>query len=435
MLLMHLGIKFTQIICEKEDDIEIITNEKRRIFVQQTSKDDFRRPFAQLNDKVVKSVVNFYRHYLKYSSIQEFWFVSDCGIRGMGSNTTMMFNEIFKNHTTLRTKVSKQLGKSIADDVFRDFMRTIEAKIIDFDRVRTEIITRLNSRYKHLTIEQVQEIHHKVHQRAKNLCTKGDTSREEFDKAFEPHFPRRKNDIATLPRSITKEQLDLEINSMTKAFEPQLKDLDVLVTGCGFTLLNKDHFKNHKSPDNSFELWKRGFPFDLASIKLGLQYTRPVVYEIIQQLNSASRLLVLAEMGYGKTTILMELICHYHGLGFTTLYNLDGSEIKNIDQIVTILEHLLKEEREIFLAIDNVHDERTVPIFRLMECLEPYVNSKRVKVIMAARIPEFNFFVEENLNKVDESNRIPLLKFQTKRNAIFQLGHLEPIPIMSSCKQ
>ena len=80
---------------------------------------------------------------------------------------------------------------------------------------------------------------------------------------------------------------DLMATQIIKSLEA---DADYLL-GTGFTLLENDYFAYHKSPENSMDLWQNGFQFDLSSIKSGLQYTRLVVHEIIEKLDSVNTLL------------------------------------------------------------------------------------------------------------------------------------------------
>ena len=85
MVEMHLDGEIVEITCEGGDDAQFLTNDEKCIFIQLTSKDDFRKPFPLMDDKVVKSITHFYELHLLNKNA-EFWFISDCGIRIITNN-------------------------------------------------------------------------------------------------------------------------------------------------------------------------------------------------------------------------------------------------------------------------------------------------------------------------------------------------------------
>jgi hypothetical protein len=87
------------------------------------------------------------------------------------------------------------------------------------------------------------------------------------------------------------------------------------------------------------------------------------------------------------------------------------AEIKNTVDFVQFIEGLLKGNNKVLIAVDNVHSERTPAVFFIIEQLYNYEFSKNLLVILTARLPEFDWFVNDRLNTVDESYRQSIRKF------------------------
>jgi tetratricopeptide (TPR) repeat protein len=203
------------------------------------------------------------------------------------------------------------------------------------------------------------------------------------------------------------------------------KDISIVINqskSYGLELLSSNRFKDYKSTEQDLEDWKKGFSFKLEAIKEKREFRRSIVDKIISKLESEHRLLIVGEGGTSKSTILMEIICEYFDKGYKILYTEGNSEIKNGIDLVKFIQDLLKGDNKVLVAVDDVHTERTAAIFYVMDNLANYKLSKNVMFILTARIPEFNRFTEERLEKVqEESYKESIKKFRSNPDFRFEL--------------
>ena len=179
----------------------------------------------------------------------------------------------------------------------------------------------------------------------------------------------------------------------------------------GLTLLSASYFKEHKSTEQDLENWRNGFSFKLEAIKEKSELRRSIIDSLKIKLQRDHRLLIVGESGTSKSTILMEIMCEYFDCGYKILYNFGETEIKSGVDLVKFIEGLLKGNNKVIIAVDNVHSERTAAIFYVMDHLSNYELSKNLLFILTARLPEFDWFVNDRLNRVEESYRQPIRKF------------------------
>ena len=192
------------------------------------------------------------------------------------------------------------------------------------------------------------------------------------------------------------------------------KNLSVIINEAqsyGLNLLTTNYFREHKTTGQDLEDWIQGFPFKLEAIKEKRELRRSIVDKIKVKLEREHRLLVVGESGTSKSTILMETICEYFDCNYKILYNFGESEIKNTVDLVKFIEGLLKGNNKVLIAVDNVHSERTAAVFYIIDQLYNYEFSKNLLVILTTRLPEFDWFVNDRLNTVEESYRQPIRKF------------------------
>jgi tetratricopeptide (TPR) repeat protein len=203
------------------------------------------------------------------------------------------------------------------------------------------------------------------------------------------------------------------------------KDINIVINQAhdyGINLLPSDYFENYKSMNQDLEDWKNGFSFKLESIKEKKEFRRAIVNDIKNHLEKGHRLLIVGESGTSKTTILMEIICDYFDLGYKVLYNFGDQEFKNISDFVEFVEDLLNGGNKVLIAIDNVHSERTAPIFYIMDHFSNYHLNNNLLFIITARLPEFDWFTNDRLNKIDELYRQPIIKFIQQPELQYELG-------------
>ncbi|HZD82494.1 MAG TPA: hypothetical protein VE076_06420, partial [Nitrososphaeraceae archaeon] len=192
------------------------------------------------------------------------------------------------------------------------------------------------------------------------------------------------------------------------------KDINIVINEAqsyGLTLLSASYFKEHKSTEQDLKDWRSGFSFKLEAIKEKRELRRSIVDKVKINLEREHRLLIVGESGTSKSTILMEIICEYFDCGYKILYNFGETEIKNSVDLIKFIEGLLKGNNKVLIAVDNVHSERTAAIFYIMDQLSNYELSKNLLFILTARLPEFDWLVNDRLNRVEESYRQPIRKF------------------------
>ena len=168
----------------------------------------------------------------------------------------------------------------------------------------------------------------------------------------------------------------------------------------GLKLLHPNHFIDNSDTSENVEKWKKGFPLSLESIYQHKEYKRErVLQEIREKLEEKKRLLLLGESGTSKTTLLMEIICQYFNNGYRVLYNLDDDELKDINTITEKIKELANGDNRILMVIDNVHSQKMSLIFNTISDIQPFNSDKkdRIRFLLAARQPEFNWILERNL--------------------------------------
>ena len=119
---------------------------------------------------------------------------------------------------------------------------------------------------------------------------------------------------------------------------------------------------------------------------------------------------VLGQSGSSKSTIFMEIICDYFDEGFAILYNEGTTDIKNPDGLVNFIEDLLKDERKVLVAIDNAHDEKTSSIFYVIDKSSTSQLTTNLMFIITARMPEFDLFAKDRLDREQEQIRKSIRK-------------------------
>ena len=107
----------------------------------------------------------------------------------------------------------------------------------------------------------------------------------------------------------------------------------------------------------------------------------------------------------------MEIMSEYFDCGFKILYNFGETEIKNGPKVVEFIEEILKGNNKVLISIDNVHNERTAAIFYIIDRLSNYNQSNNLLFVLTARNPEFDWFVNDRLNTVEELYRQSIRKF------------------------
>ncbi len=210
------------------------------------------------------------------------------------------------------------------------------------------------------------------------------------------------NQINTTISANLKDSVGVIIGSNIKVGDINVNVTNVIqeIKDYGLKLLHPNHFIDNSDTSENVEKWKKGFPLYLESIYQHKEYKRErVLQEIREKLEEKKRLLLLGESGTSKTTILMEIICQYFNNGYRVLYNLDDDELKDINKITEKIKDLANGDNRILIVIDNVHSQKMSLIFNTISDIQPFNSDKkdRIRFLLAARQPEFNWILERNL--------------------------------------
>jgi tetratricopeptide (TPR) repeat protein len=199
--------------------------------------------------------------------------------------------------------------------------------------------------------------------------------------------------------------------------------LDRVYQRYGLNWLSHDYFQYHMSTGNDLDSWKEGFQFELPSIKMKRELRRENILEHIKRkLDSEGKLLIIGASGSSKSTTLMELMCDYFDAGYEVLYNYGVTDIRNADGLVNFIEDILRNDKKILVAIDNAHKEKTYSIFYFIDKVSNSQLTKKLKIIMTARKPEFDWLLN-GLDKVEEEIRKSIRKLNADPNFIYQLPY------------
>ena len=191
----------------------------------------------------------------------------------------------------------------------------------------------------------------------------------------------------------------------------------------GLKWLYPDYFEFNKSTDNDLDNWRKGFSFDLPSIRAKQELRRErIIAKIKSNLESEGKLLIPGQSGSSKSTILMELMCDYFDAGYEVLYNIGVTDIRNADGLVNFIEDRLRCGEKILVATDNAHDEKNSSIFYVIDKLSNSQLAKNLKFIITARFPEFEWVLEE-LDEVQEEIRKSIRKLIGDSKFIYHLPY------------
>ncbi|MGC1929244.1 MAG: hypothetical protein WA667_09740, partial [Candidatus Nitrosopolaris sp.] len=130
----------------------------------------------------------------------------------------------------------------------------------------------------------------------------------------------------------------------------------------------------------------------------------------------------MGQPGCSKSTILMELMCDYFDAGYEVLCNYGMTGIRNADGLVNFIEDVLKNDNKILVAIDNAHNEKTYSLFYFIDKVSNSLLTKKLKIIMTARQPDFDWLLD-GLDKVEEEIRKSIRKLYADPNFIYQLPY------------
>jgi tetratricopeptide (TPR) repeat protein len=247
-------------------------------------------------------------------------------------------------------------------------------------------------------------------------------------------------------KNIIVELLDESFIRLHPSFEEKSKenastinnfrdDLGQIYLSYGLNWLPRDYFKYHRSTDNDLDDWKKGSSFDLSAIRAKRELRREKIIEYIKsRLNNQGKLLIVGQSGSSKSTVLMELMCDYIDDDFEVVYNYGNMEIRNPDGLAYFIEGRLKKGIKVLVAVDNAHDERTSSIFYVIDRVLKFDLRKNIRVILTARLPEFDLFVKQRLDKVPEEIRKSISKLTMDPEFIYYLSFFTKEEVMEFIK-
>ena len=183
---------------------------------------------------------------------------------------------------------------------------------------------------------------------------------------------------------------------------------------CGLRLIFKDTYKDSvKKIDKG---WDKGFSFALESIYHGLEYRREeVINEIKKKLENENRVLILGEFGTSKSTLMMEILCDYLKDDYKILCNLgptDGEIINNAPFIEDTINMLVNSGEKVLVAVDDTHSEKSsliYPIIRKYWDDDDIIKQGKIKFVLSARVPEFDWVIDRGIFTKESIQSIELL--------------------------
>jgi tetratricopeptide (TPR) repeat protein/type II secretory pathway predicted ATPase ExeA len=217
-------------------------------------------------------------------------------------------------------------------------------------------------------------------------------------------------------------EIDLHIRAGFDKVNWRLRELNISIfEQCGLNLLHPNYFENHKSADR----WKKCFPFELADVKAGKEFRRKILEKLKSMLEEKKVLVMVGEKGTGKSVILKEIMCDYFEKGYRVLYN-DFAEMKRPELLQKFIENEVDSGENVLIAVDNAHLQNNAATFRVMQDLLTYRHSEKVRLIVAATLPEFDILLNEKLSLVAEPYRESLLFFKYEgRSYRFEIPYFE----------
>jgi tetratricopeptide (TPR) repeat protein len=109
--------------------------------------------------------------------------------------------------------------------------------------------------------------------------------------------------------------------------------------------------------------------------------------------------------------------------GFYVLYNFGTANIGHADGLVNFIKDLLQDGIKVLVAVDNAHEERISPIFYVTDKLFSSQLTGNLKLILTARLPEFDLFVKDRLYKVSEGIRKSIIRLTCDPNFKYPLPY------------
>jgi tetratricopeptide (TPR) repeat protein len=208
---------------------------------------------------------------------------------------------------------------------------------------------------------------------------------------------------------------------ITSDFDKVQKEL---YNSYGLIWLARDYFESHKSSSLHLDDWRRGFEFDLPSIKSRQELRREgIIRDIKTKLENEKKILIVGPSGSSKSTILMELMCDYFDASYEIFHNKGLSEgVKNTDGLVNFIESRLKLNEKILVAIDDAHSERMNSIFYVLDKLSNSDLTKHLRFVITARLPEFTWLLH-GLDKVQEELRKSIRKLTGDVNLFYHIPY------------
>ncbi|MFQ6055801.1 MAG: hypothetical protein ACE5J3_07455, partial [Methanosarcinales archaeon] len=217
-----------------------------------------------------------------------------------------------------------------------------------------------------------------------------------------------------------QEEVIVEFNKRQEILEDTLREFGkkYIALDQGFIKLTPLYFEGRKVKKNP---WTD--KFRLVHIKEGCDVRRKITKDIESAIKSKENILLLGESGSGKTLVLYRIIMDYYNKGYTVLFK-EGSETFEKPTKVIDLIREYADTNDVLVAVDNVHWNRNIRAFEIIDKLRDLEEDKNIVCVFAARKPELDDLLTKDLLKKD-FELVDTIEKLRKETCEFKLGNLD----------
>lgn len=194
-----------------------------------------------------------------------------------------------------------------------------------------------------------------------------------------------------------QDEIIAEFDKRQKILEDNLREFGkkYIALDQGFIKLTPLYFEGRKVKKNP---WTD--KFRLVHIKEGCDVIRKITKDIENAIESKENILLLGESGSGKTLILYRIIMDYYNKGYNVLFKEGSETFEKPTKVIDLIKEYA-DTKEVLIAVDNVHLDKNIRAFEIIDELRDLEEDKNIVCVFAARQPELNDLLTKDLLKKD----------------------------------